>query len=1045
MKKLFTSLLLLSVALCSWGQSGYSFTGGVLTVPYDANMPNDPEGIKNYIVSQIDDLNAFPASITTLKLIGSFTNGDFAKDAKVHKLVDACSKPNAPINLDLSACSDLVSKVEYTSTETNPVKNPKYVFSTETERKDLIKKRVWYFKDDNTQVTYDFDNLTPDANNEASWSGYHNNGNGPHTVYCKDVYGYLTDPYNQNSFVEVDPSLVKGDETNGYYAEVAKEGTAFAFAKEYGTRLKGITFPNGSNFTAIPDNLCNTVICPNLETVVWGNNLKWIGENAFRGGVNNNNQYSSASKLKKIGIMSADGTVTFPTITLKGTELNEGVVKFPNTLEVIGKDAFYECTAFRYVNLDLENLVKVDAAAFNMYRDDLNHLDYVQMPSKVNQSLKFWGNQVFASSHIETLDFRYCEGIKHFAYDGKNSMGEGTFNPVTEEGANNNKGVGSNTFFWHQYLTTLILPPNLEYVAGGESANSGMAVECVRLETIEFTGRAQYDDNCNLTNGLVIPMYAFAFAQADETVNVNVVTNGEGIGTSTLRKLKNVILSDNITYITQYAFNRTSLETIHIPASVQTIEAKAFEACRALKVVVFDDVASDCQECKDKIPATTVKSQGDGSGAFNNCAGVTDVYVNRPEKLKCENYGFDAATTYGRGNAMAGFATLHFPEKYMDNYVNTSHKITNDIVTDPGLFHKWLMKHMDLAVNHPPKNGWWEFINAGPMKTNIDEEPTYQDIMLRTFSDKNNAYLVPDGLRAYIVNDIQKAKDINNQETGNYELTLQRIYIIPAKTGVILYGHPNGHNVNGDPILSMTPAFFANENEEVAIQGDILVGGENEGRALCRDNWSTDNKTYNNYLEPTSTGNGIDLKPYVKDEATGKVIWRNFIMSRFNTTLSPDADPDSDDAGYMGFFRVVAGHYPDGYAYLKLKYDEYENTSGNEILVKQDPQYYYERNIKSGQLYNARNCEAKLNPRGWWDESKDFRWEEQTKSWGVRQFAGNKVLVNLAELEDADGIVKLTIPADDITGGDYYTLQGVKVTNPTKGVYIRNGKKVILK
>ena len=45
--------------------------------------------------------------------------------------------------------------------------------------------------------------------------------------------------------------------------------------------------------------------------------------------------------------------------------------------------------------------------------------------------------------------------------------------------------------------------------------------------------------------------------------------------------------------------------------------------------------------------------------------------------------------------------------------------------------------------------------------------------------------------------------------------------------------------------------------------------------------------------------------------------------------------------------------------------------------------------------------------------------------------------------EEADGIVKLVVPANE--SGDFFNLQGVKVTNPTKGVYVRNGKKVIIK
>ena len=50
--------------------------------------------------------------------------------------------------------------------------------------------------------------------------------------------------------------------------------------------------------------------------------------------------------------------------------------------------------------------------------------------------------------------------------------------------------------------------------------------------------------------------------------------------------------------------------------------------------------------------------------------------------------------------------------------------------------------------------------------------------------------------------------------------------------------------------------------------------------------------------------------------------------------------------------------------------------------------------------------------------------------------------------ENEDGTATMIIPASMIEGeedGDYYTLQGVKVANPSKGIYIKNGKKVVLK
>ena len=50
--------------------------------------------------------------------------------------------------------------------------------------------------------------------------------------------------------------------------------------------------------------------------------------------------------------------------------------------------------------------------------------------------------------------------------------------------------------------------------------------------------------------------------------------------------------------------------------------------------------------------------------------------------------------------------------------------------------------------------------------------------------------------------------------------------------------------------------------------------------------------------------------------------------------------------------------------------------------------------------------------------------------------------------ENEDGSATMIIPASMVEGeeeGDYYNLQGIKVTNPSKGIYIKNGKKVVLK
>jgi arabinan endo-1,5-alpha-L-arabinosidase len=44
---------------------------------------------------------------------------------------------------------------------------------------------------------------------------------------------------------------------------------------------------------------------------------------------------------------------------------------------------------------------------------------------------------------------------------------------------------------------------------------------------------------------------------------------------------------------------------------------------------------------------------------------------------------------------------------------------------------------------------------------------------------------------------------------------------------------------------------------------------------------------------------------------------------------------------------------------------------------------------------------------------------------------------------EATGIQRVTSRQSD--DSDYYDLRGMKVTNPQKGIYIKNGKKIVVK
>ncbi|MBO5595007.1 MAG: hypothetical protein J5931_10440, partial [Prevotella sp.] len=85
--------------------------------------------------------------------------------------------------------------------------------------------------------------------------------------------------------------------------------------------------------------------------------------------------------------------------------------------------------------------------------------------------------------------------------------------------------------------------------------------------------------------------------------------------------------------------------------------------------------------------------------------------------------------------------------------------------------------------------------------------------------------------------------------------------------------------------------------------------------------------------------------------------------------------------------------------------------------------------------------------------------------WTVGRLNASSVTLNLptlpsglywdtSDLLKAEGILRVTdqptgikaINADTKNDGKYYTLSGVPVENPTKkGIYIRNGKKIVIK
>ena len=1020
MKKLLTTLLLMGVALCGWATITESGSGNTVTINYeDDGNSND----QNYSLQN--------RSATTVVLTGDWANKDLGL---LDKVLDQCSNN---IFLDMSACEGFISKVKYPGTDWTG-DNYQLVFANGTQTVNVTKSTIYVDSNGNQYNGtvqqdvngYYYTKWMVDGTSEAQqWQidqansltlGANASWNADHTEYTyyewwdtatnhgaqhvlSQVKTYLTQQsvwsYQQNGqTIYVDESEVtKTSETTGT-ATVPAQGAPFKFKDgnfNSASKLNGIAFPNSENFTAIPDDLLNEKT--NLRTVVLGTYVSWIGPNAFR----------------RTGLTSCN---------------------FTANLKVIGSESFDKSGL---TEVDLSACTSLQAIKYEAF-EGTSTIQSIKFPAGSN--FTFLGNDAFKDlTSLTTLDMSNCTGIEEFQ-------------------SKQNDGATFKTFYGCTALKTVILPPYLKAVP--DDYGQGVFGACKAIEYLEFTGSGVYNDSCQLQNPCTIGDKAF-----EECNN-----------------LATIKLSNNISYIGEEAFEAAAITEIHIPASVEELAKHSFYKCSNLTTVYFDEFDKTCGDCvgaATKI-AGAQGSGGQGQAAFEECQAVADVYINTMAELQCGNNGFDQDITWGAGDAGAKFGMLHYPREKIEHYVNLKHYLTDEIVADAGLFHDWLMEHYRQAIV-PHKNGWYEFINSGPTIPN--DGPELQEIVLRTFSDWDYAYLVPNGIRAYVVN---KVEPVGN----NYEVTLQRLRVIPKRTGVILYGHPNAKGQNGKPALVFTPVKFLEHGDSIfkivdeEQVFDSIYTGPSQGAALCRANWGNlaeSDMRYKNYLEPinNATGDRVAIKPYETVTVNGvkKITFRNFGLGRYTSTDYYKKTPSTliDKKNYVAFFRMKPLSYNTGYAYLRLSGDvdaqgnalgdasEFPVGTSGEILVKPDEPdpdltndiipYHYEYNMSSGKAYDAQGAlgDESLNPKRWWDpeaEPNAFVWEEMDLSWGVR----SQALVNPSSPlyfgefeEDADGVVKIVIPAGN-EDGEYYTLQGVRVTNPTtKGVYIHNGKKVIIK
>lgn len=270
---------------------------------------------------------------------------------------------------------------------------------------------------------------------------------------------------------------------------------------------------------------------------------------------------------------------------------------------------------------------------------------------------------------------------------------------------------------------------------------------------------------------------------------------------------------------------------------------------------------------------------------------------------------------------------------------------------------------------------------------------------IRTYS--NNVAMAPvnDNVKvyeAYKYGKPENAGDPLSQRTGT--VYLRQLNYIPANMGVVLVGEvPEGESFSDGNKLNFSL---------MEAPADMLVEGDNYTAVWTKaDNYA--GQEWNNYLQPTVTA--IDKLGNADTDADGKILHRFFGLANFHSTNYYKQYQTGDD--YIGFFRLTQNGRSDANkAYLSIPANGAVDGGVG---------------AKFGYI--------------------DFN----------GQFLGNETDLNnqsLAKMaivfdDEDDGGSTTTVtevkPNSKDGNASFYTLQGVKVSRPVKGVYIHNGKKFI--
>ena len=268
---------------------------------------------------------------------------------------------------------------------------------------------------------------------------------------------------------------------------------------------------------------------------------------------------------------------------------------------------------------------------------------------------------------------------------------------------------------------------------------------------------------------------------------------------------------------------------------------------------------------------------------------------------------------------------------------------------------------------------------------------------IRTYSSNVAMAPVNDNVKVYEAYSYGKPENAGDP-LSNGTVYLRQLKYIPANMGVVLVGEvPEGESFSDGYKLNFS---LKEAPAEMLVEGDDYTAVWTKANEYAGQKW-------NNYLKPTVTA--IDNLGNADTDADGKILHRFFGLGNFYSTKYYKENQTGYD--YIGFFRLTQnGRSGANKAYLSIP--------ANAV-------------VDGG-------VGAKF---GYIDFNGQFLGNETD----LNNQSLAKMAIVFDDEDDGGSTTTVTEVKPNSTDGNasFYTLQGVKVSRPVKGVYIHNGKKFI--